>query len=42
MRYSYNKALIVGTGFGNSYKGIYENMGWTVTTIDIADPQCKF
>ena len=32
-----NKALVVGTGFGNPYKSIYESMGWQVTTIDIAD-----
>lgn len=31
------RALIVGTGFGNLYKSIYESMGWNVTTVDIAD-----
>ena len=41
MHYS-NKALIVGTGFGNLYKSIYEGMGWQVTTIDIADPNADF
>ena len=37
--HSSNKALIIGTGFGSLYKGIYENLGWQVTTIDIADPK---
>ena len=31
------KALIVGMGFGNLYKDIYESMGWTIATVD-ADP----
>ena len=37
-----NKALIVGTGFGNLYKDIYEGMGWEVTTLDIVDPNADF
>ena len=40
--HSSNKALIVGTGFGNLYKSIYESMGWQVTTVDIADPSADF
>jgi len=40
--HSSNKALIVGTGFGNLYKDIYEGMGWEVTTVDIADPNADF
>ena len=40
--HSSNKALIVGTGFGNLYKDIYEGMGWQVTTVDIADPNADF
>ncbi len=40
--HSSNKALIVGTGFGNLYKSIYEGMGWQVTTIDIADPNADY
>jgi len=40
--HSSNKALIVGTGFGSLYKGIYESMGWQVTTIDIADPNADY
>ena len=40
--HSSNKALIVGTGFGNLYKSIYESIGWQVTTIDIADPKADY
>ena len=40
--HSSNKALIIGTGFGSLYKGLYENLGWQVTTIDIADPNANF
>ncbi len=40
--HSSNKALIVGTGFGNLYKDIYEGMGWEVTTVDIADPNADY
>ena len=40
--HSSNKALIIGTGFGGLYKGIYDNLGWAVTTIDIADPSADF
>ena len=40
--HSSNKALIVGTGFGNLYKNIYENMGWQVTTVDILDPNADY
>jgi hypothetical protein len=29
------KALIVGMGFGNLYKGIYSNRGDTVVTVDV-------
>jgi predicted dehydrogenase len=36
------RALIVGTGFGNLYKSIYESMGWNVTTVDIADPSADY
>jgi len=40
--HSLHKALIIGTGFGSLYKGIYESMGWQVTTVDIADPNADF
>lgn len=36
------RALIVGTGFGNLYKSIYESMDWNVTTVDIADPSADY
>lgn len=36
------RALIVGTGFGNLYKKIYESMGWNVTTVDIVDPGADY
>lgn len=33
------RALIVGTGFGKAvYYNIYKQMGWNITTVDIADP----
>ena len=40
--HSSHRALIIGTGFGNLYKGIYESMGCQVTTVDIADPDADF
>ena len=40
--HSSNKALIIGTGFGNLYKSIYESIGWQVTTVDIADPNADY
>jgi len=42
LMHSLHKALIIGTGFGNLYKGIYESMGWQVTTVDIADPNADY
>jgi predicted dehydrogenase len=36
------RALIVGTGFGNLYKSIYESLGWNITTVDIADPSATY
>lgn len=36
------QALIVGTGFGNLYKKIYQTHGWKVITVDIADQNADY